>query len=782
MSEIQKMDVSSALVEYYTPYAKYVAQTRALCDSRDGLKQGARFILYAQYLDKLTYKHKARKAVDTIAASMKFSVHGDAAIIGNAVRMSQPFSMRYPLIYVKGNNGSQIDGSSVFSAPRYLEMFSNEIAGEMLSLLEKETIDTWEWNYTQEKQYPTVLPSIFPNFINGSIGLGVGISSAIPQWNLKEVCGSAIKLLNNPQASFEELYCAPDFCTGGILMNESEVKDSLKTGKGKSAILRSKIEYHQDKRELVAVELPYLVTSSQILAQIQKAIEEKTIIGIDSAFDSSDISGVKIVIKLLKGASAESVLKSLYKETSLQSHYPINMNMLKNGTTPKLFSFVEILTDYLEHMKLVLHRSLNYDLKKTVEQLEILSGLSIAIANIDEIVSIIKSSSKKEEAKKILIERFQFTENQVEVILDLKLQRLVGLEGIKLNKEKKDKEEELQKIQNILSSEENFKSYVIEQLKRISDAYGDSRRTEIYNVKIEADEIIENKKLLLYFTNFNNLLLEEVSTLITQKRGGRGAKIKLQKGEEVVKTISVLNNTRLILFSNIGRVYAIPCSALLEQTNIELLLQLQPNEKIIEVTTEGTKKEEFVIFVTKQGYVKKSDYKEYSKLSQKGSIGIKLREGDFLVKILFLSNEKIGILTKEGFFKIIETVDINSIGKNSVGVIGIKLGELDEVVDSGVITAKNNQIIFVSSEGYAQRIDIKDLPILGRTAKGKKIQKGILIGFIAICLEDKEIAISSAVNIIKVSIDSIPQITTGGTGVKIIALNNNNITGVIKTT
>lgn len=774
----QTLDVSSALVQYYTPYAKYVAQTRALCDSRDGLKQGARFILYAQYLDKLTHKHKARKAVDTIAASMKFSVHGDNAIIANAVRMSQAFSMRYPLIYVKGNNGSQIDGSSVFSAPRYLEMCSNEIAGEMVSLLEKNTIDTWEWNYTQERQYPTVFPSLFPNFINGSIGLGVGLSSSIPQWNLVEVCKSAIKLLENPNSSFDSLYCAPDFCTGGILLNEAEVKESLKKGSGKSAVLRAKVEYHADVRELIVTELPYLVTSSQVLAQIQKAIDEVTINGIASAFDSSDISGVKIVIKLAKGANPETVLKGLYKLTSLQSYYSINMNMLKNGTTPQLFSFVEILQEYLNHIQVVLKKAVEYDINQTRNRLELIEGLLKAIANIDRVVEIIRNSNTKEQANLTLKKEFNFTNAQVDNILDLRLQRLIGLESIKLQNEQNKLEETLKSLTDLIASESNFQNYVKKEIERIANTYGDKRRTVILNNEIKNDEVIETIQLIVYLTNFNNLYIEETSSLIAQKRGGRGNKIKLLKNEQVVKTINSTSNKRLILFSNIGRVYAITLSQLLENPNVDLLLNLQAQEKIIQITPE--EKTEFVLFVTKDGYVKKSNATEYLNIRNAGSIGIKLREGDSLLRVLFTTNEKLAFLTNKGYFKIIETQGINPIGRNTIGVIGIKLNDEDYLVDAQIVSNIDKEVLSFTEIGMGKRVSLEEFPMLGRNTKGKKIQDGSLLGFILIEPSTKEITVSSSKNVIKIPVDSFSLSSPGGVGQKIMTLKEENLTGVIK--
>ena len=778
MSQLNKLDVIDALPRYYLPYAKYVNQTRSLPDARDCLKTGTRFILYAQYLEKLTYDKTRRKAVDTESAAMKFSPHGNASILGTAVRLSQPFSLRYPLIYVKGNNGSQIDGAGVFSADRYLEMQSNKLASEMTSLLKKNTIENWEWNYTQDKQYPTVLPSLFPNFVNGCTGIGVGMACSIPQFNLKDVCNSAIKYLENPNATFEELYCPIDFCTGGIIINEAAVKESLKHGNGPAAIVRAKIIYDSGNKELAVTELPYQATSKKIVQEIQQCIEDGLLTGVDSVFDGSDINGVRVCIKLTKTANTEKIVKILYKETSLQAHFGINMMMLKDGKIPLTFGFVDILKEYLEHMQMVLKRAYEFDLEENKNKLEILEGYAKAIVSIDEIVTLIKSSKTKELAIQGLIKNYQFSEPQAKAILGLQLQRLVNMEYIKLQNDIAELEKEVKAIELILNDEKVFRTTVENEIKRISKEYGDERRTVnmTLGVNTQTEEVVEEKNLIVYFTNFGNLYADECSTLMAQKKGGKGNKIKMQKGETVIKSITGKNTSSLLAFSNTGRAFSIQLDEILDNNNIYSLFDLEPNEKIIEITM--TEKTKYIIFITKNGLLKKSEISLYN-MKRKGVNAIKLVDNDTLIKVLFANEENIALLTHNGMFKIIDTTSINPIGRVAQGVICAKLDANDYIVDANIVAPSCTEVISVSEDGLGARYSLSDFDVIGRVTKGKQLQKGEMAGFILVSPLDKEIAVSSNQNIIKVPIGSINLVNRGATGSKIINTKE-KITGVVK--
>lgn len=774
-----KVDVIDALPQYYLPYAKYVNQTRALPDARDGLKQGARFILYSQYLHKLTYDKKTKKASATVSAGMEFSPHGDASVFGTAVRMSQPFSLRYPLIQVVGNNGSQIYGDD-YAAARYLEMRSNQIANENLKMLSKDTIDAWELNYTQEQKYPIYFPTLFPNYVNGCTGIGVALATSIPQFNLKEFCNSAITLLEKPNASFEELYCAPDFATRGFIINEEEIKNSLKYGTGKAILLRAKIEYDNQENELIVTELPYQVFSSNVVAQIQKGIENGKIVGVETVFDGSDVDGVKICIKLLKNARPERIVKMLYKETSLQSHYSINMMMLENGLTPKRYGFKDILSTYIENLQNTIYKAYEYDLRNAKNKLPVLEGYLIAFANIDEVIKIIRNSSKKEEAVIELMNKIELTEKQAKAVLDLKLQRLVNLEVLKIQKELEELQKQIEEINNIINNEENFKNKIKSIIEDISNTYGDERRTQIISLsKDEDEEIIEEKTLIIHLSNFGNLYVEEGSTLLTQKRGSKGKKMKLKKNEVIVKTISGKNTAPLLLFSNLGKAYSISLNDLSEKTNVYSLIDIGSEERIIEMTL-FEKSKKHICFVTKKGMVKKSllsNYKGIKKTS--GIIALKLNEGDSLIKVMFIDEERIALLSHEGRFKIIETSSIKPIGRVATGVIGIKFNAKDYLVDANICYPNSKQVISITENGMISKTDLTDFNISGRATKGTIIQQGNLKNCILISDEDETVIVISSKNTVKIPIESITLTNKGTIGVMAISEQNTTV-GVVR--
>ena len=644
-----KLDVSKALPDFYLPYAGYVLQTRAIPDSRDGLKQGARFIIFAQMKHKLVYNKDRRKAVATVNAGMEFSPHGDASVYGTAVRLSQPFSLRYPIIEVKGNNGSLFAGDD-FSAARYIEMRSNKIADEMTNLLAKETIDKWRLNYTQEQEYPTVLPTRFPfSLVNGNTGIGVGCSSSIPQFNLREVCDALVKLLYNKESSFEEIYCPVDFATGGIVINEEEVKESLKNGNGKAVCLRAKIEYDNEKNELSVRELPYQVFTSTVSKQIQAAIDENKLYGVESFFDGTGFEGINIRIKLTKGANPEKVCKLLYKETSLQHHYSVNMMMLENGTTPRLFNWKEMMESYLSHLEDVIRKAYLFDLRKIQDRIHILEGYLKALANIEEVIQVIKTAADVENAKRGLQQKFGFSAAQAKAILDLKLQRLANMEKIKIENELADISKKAEEIKNILSSEELFKKEIEKEILRIKKEYGDDRRTVNMNLKFDGDdeEPVEKKTLIVHLTNFGNLYTFESTTLMTQKRGGKGTKVKMDGNEYIIDTISDSNASNCLIFSNKGKVYTINLNDLPinQKVNVNTIFEFETGEQITNIIPfSKINNKNYMIFVTKNGMVKKSSLEEYRIKKSKGVIAVKIKDGDCLKRVMLVDSAPVGII------------------------------------------------------------------------------------------------------------------------------------------
>lgn len=721
-----EIEISEALPEFYVPYASYVIQTRALPDARDGLKSGARFILYSQYINKITFKDKRRKGTATKSAAMMFSPHGDASIYGNAVRMSQDFSLRYPLIDTQGNNGSLMHNND-YAADRYLEMRSGEIAEEMTSLLKKDTIDKWKLNYTEEEEYPTYLPTLFPNsLVNGSFGIGVSLASSIPSHNLREVCAALIKMIDNPNISFDDIYCPIDLPTGGTIINADEVKESHRLGHGKSAIIRSTIEYDDKNNELIVTDLPYMVFSSNATAAIQQAIDDGNLLGVKKVYDGTDYDGVKIVIELNKGVNVSKIVRLLYKHTPLQSTFGINMNMLQDGKYPKLFTWIEMMQTFIKHLENILRKSYEFDLKKIKERLHILEGLIIAIENIEEVIKIIKSSKTNSEASSRLIDKYNLSEKQTKAILDLKLSRLANLEIQKILEEKSKKEEEKASIETILSDSILFNNKMKNEIIRISNKYGDDRKTKNMNLEYSGSEKdaepIEKKELLIHYTNLNNIYTQESTTLLTTKRGGRGTKAKLSKNETIIKTISDDNFGAILAFTNKGQMHSYPTSELPVNAKISVnqIFNLTANEKITELNTISKNKDiAYFVFITKNGMIKKTKAEEYQQKRGNSLKAINLKENDEVVSVHFIKNEPIGILTFRGNFVIINTNNINSIGRNSMGIKAIKLNDDDYVIDSKVIIGK--MLLTISSNGLIKKSSIDEFPICNRGIKGKKI-------------------------------------------------------------
>lgn len=788
MPEIQfynkDWEVSDALQAFYTPYASYVIQTRALPDARDGLKTGARFILYAQYKDKLTCKQKRRKAVATVNATMRFSPHGDASILGTAVRLSQDFSLRYPIIEVQGNNGSYLSGDD-YSQARYLEMRGNEIAYDMSYLLEKNTVDTWKMNYTNEEEYPTVLPTKFPyGLVNGSFGIGVACSSSIPPHNLKDVCTAAIKLLNNPDASFEEIYCPIDFPTGGTIINEKEVKESLKNGTGKAALIRASIDYDEKENELVVYEMPYMTFTTNAVASISKAIEDGLLLGIDSVTDGTDFSGPRIYIKLNKGANPKRVIATLYKHTVLQNSFSINVNMLEDGLRPKLYSWKEHLQTYLSHLKNVIVKAYQYDLQKLLDRIHILEGLIIAYHNIEEVVKDIRNSSSTSTAKNLLIEKYHIDEIQADAILKMKLSSLTHLEIEKLEKEKNEKQEQANKIKEILSSEEKIKEEMIKDITSISNKYGDERKTKNISLDFSGEENnpepIEKKELLIHYTNLGNLYTQESTTLIKTRRGGKGTKIKLASNEVVIKTINDDNLSSLLVFSNKGVMYHLsiddlPINA---KININQLFELDKDERITTITSINKKeKVKYFTFITKYGIIKKTLAEEYENKRGKSLKAINLKEDDEVVNVLFMNDEKVGILTYDGNYVIIDIEDVRVTGRVTAGVKAIKLSDSNYVIDAKVIKNSDKYMVTLSEKGLIKKTTLDEFPVCNRGIKGKKIsdirENDRVIKHLTFD-KDCDIIIIVKRKSIKISTSELRILSRSATGVKAIDIAEND--------
>lgn len=784
--KIISKEIKEAVPEAYLPFSAYVIQTRALPDARDFLKSGDRYILWSQYFNKNTYDKNRKKGADIVGGVMHWNPHGDSGIWGNIVRFAKPFSMRYPLEDAKGNVGTMTAGDD-YAAPRYLELRSSELAAEFTRLIKKDTIDKWNINFTGEDKYPSVFPTLFPNFVNGNTGIGVGCVSSIPSFNLKEAINSLKILVKNPDADYDEIYIAPDFPTGAVIINANEVKESLRTGRGKAVKLRAVLEYDDKENAIEVKEIPYQVFTNRIMREIELAIEENRLSGIKSYYDGTDRScgkyGTKIVIYLNKGVNVQRICRQLYKATSLQSSFTICQLMLENGEKPKEYGLKEIMLSYLNHAMSCLKKSYIYDYKKLQKAILINEGYLVAIANIDDFVAHIKNANDEQEVITIFKEKYGLLEEQSKAIIELKLRRLMKLESLKINKDLEKQRVELKALDNLINNKEAFEESFIKELDRIENKWGDNRRTKLLNLDFSSEEEdaepIEKKELLIYYTNHNNIYTQESTTLITTRRGRKGSKVKLGKNEVIVQTINDNNLSELLAFTNTGKMYStytseLPINA---KINCSQLFELEDNEYITTLTTmERKEKAKYLIFVTKNGIIKKTKTSEYQKKRGKSLKAINLKDNDEVLNVYPIDNEKVGFLTSDGNCIIIDTENISPIGRAATGVKGIKLNDGARVIDSQIIENQDKFLIAVSKKGYIKKMNLSDIGVATRGTKGKKIQKldddDMTVKMLTINT-DCDIIINTKGRVIKINSSEISLLSRDAAGTKSMNLEEN---------
>lgn len=780
-------EVRDAVPEAYLPFSAYVIQTRALPDARDCLKTGGRYILWSQYLQKNTFDKNRKKGADIYGPVMHWNPHGDAGIWDNIVRFAKPFSMRYLLEDPKGNVGSMRKGKD-HAAPRYLELRSSEIANEFTKLIKKGAVAEWKLNYSGEDKYPAVLPTLFPNFVNGNTGIGVGCASSIPCFNLSEAINSLKILVNNRDADYEEIYIAPDFPTGATIINANEVKESLKTGRGKAIKLRATIEFNPDENALEIQELPYQVYTANIVKQIEKALEEGRLLGVKSYYDGTDKScgryGTKIVVYLNKGANVKQVVRQLYKETSLQDSFTICQLMLENGVKPREYGLKDMMLAYLDHAMGCLKRSYEFELAKINKEINKNEGFLIAIAHIKEVVDLIQNTDSEATLIKIFKEKYGLNEEQTKEILELKLRKLMKLEYVKIEKELEKLCAEAERLNALVNDKETFNTAFIAELDRINKKWGDPRRTKVINLDFSDDkedaEPIEKKELLIHFTNLGNIYTQESTTLMTSRRGGKGTKIKLANNEAIVRTLNDTNFSSLLVFSNKGKMYSLNIDDLPvnSKVNVAQFFEFEVGEHITTATSIARKSQvKYFTFITKNGMIKKTKASEYEHRRGKSLKAINLKDDDEVVSVHFVNNEKVGILTSEGNFVIIETEEINPIGRATAGVRAIKLGANDSVISSHAIAATDKELITISNGGLVKKTSLNEFPVCNRGIKGKKIS-GIrdndsIVEYLTLG-EDSDIIVISKKNTIKFNTSELRVLSREATGVKAINLADND--------
>lgn len=778
-----QQDIQKTLETAFLNYAGYNIQRRAIPDARDGLKWGARQLLHAQMLGGFVYNKPFKKAVKSVAQAMGFSyVHGDASAYGTFIRMAKPFSYRYPLQLANGNYGTLINPDD-HSASRYVELKGSEIASYLLKDLDKNTIDSWEETYDMEGKFPTVLPAKgFWNIVNGCISIGSGMACSIAPTNLTEVNNALIKLLKNPNIDDEEILCYPDFPTGATIINKTEIKNSLLNGNGKACKIRATIEYNEKEHCLTVVEMPYSTFTNTICQELANLIEADPECGITHFNDYTKIKP-DLRIYLNKKANINKVLSILYKNTSLQTFYTINMTMLDKGKTPKIFGWREALQAHIDHEKIIYRKGFEYDLNKINYRIHIINGLLICLAKIEEVIQTIKTSNSTSDAKQKLQKEYLLDEEQAKAVLDMKLSRLANLEVQKLKDEKTSLEIEKNRIETILNNEELFNEQLINGWKEIIKKFGDERRTRVIDIadEVEESEIIAENCIVILTEN-NTIKRVPSNNYKPQNRNGKGI-----KNQEDITSMIIRTNTQdyLMIFTNQGNMYRLLVDDIPEGTNqskgypVDALITMQADEKaevIYSIYRDTTA--QYVLFVTKKGIVKKTSLEEYIKTKKKnGLTAINLKENDKIASAFLVKDEPIIILTKNGYGLKIKSTDVSASGRVTMGVKGINLGHDDEVVCALPIRDINDDLAVFAEDGTAKKFAIKDIPIQARGGKGLIYCKERAAAACLVSNGDQALVVGSKTSIC-VKAEDIPvgQRTTIGS----IILKGNKVIGVSK--
>ena len=733
----QKIVQSELVHEMETSYIEYAMSVivgRALPDVRDGLKPVHRRILYAMYEDNLTHDKPFKKSATCVGDVLgRYHPHGDASVYDAMVRLAQDFSMRYLLVDGHGNFGS-VDGDPP-AAYRYTEARLSRMAGEMLRDIEKDTVD-WEPNFDESRKEPHVLPSRFPNLlVNGSSGIAVGMATNIPPHNLREVIDACVCVLDDPEATLSDLMQyikGPDFPTRGIIMGRSGIRAAYATGKGK-IVLRARTEFEEfghDRIRIIVTELPYQVNKKLLVKNIADQVRDKRLEGISGLRDESDRNGMRIVIEIKKDANPQVVLNRLFSQTQLQSSFAVTMLALTdNQRQPKIFSLRHMIDEYLTFQEEIITRRTVYDRRKAQERAHLLEGLLIAQANIDEVIRIIRESY--DDAKENLMARFSLDEIQAQAILDMQLKRLQGLEEEKLRAEYEELERRIAYYDQLLSDESMLKGVLKEELIAIRDKYGDDRRTEIMDVEddLDIEDLIEEEECVFTLTQGGYLKRTPVSAYRTQRRGGKGVNAQTLKEEDYVKRLFTASTHDFILFfTNIGKVhrvkgYRVPeASRTAKGTPIVNVLPLETGEAVTAMLHVKSLEEEnqFLLMATRMGTVKRVTLQSINTARKSGIRALSLEEDDELICAAVTDGgQDVMLLTHQGMAIRFHESDVRCMGRDAVGVRGIKLREGDWVV-GGEIVQEDRLLFSVTENGYGKRTDPGEFSVQNRGGQGVK--------------------------------------------------------------
>lgn len=769
----------------YLDYAMSVIIGRALPEVRDGLKPVQRRILYAMFREGLLPGKKYSKCAGVVGEVLKkYHPHGDAAVYDALVRLAQDFNMRYPLVDGQGNFGS-IDGDPP-AAYRYTEARLAKLAEELLSDIDKETVD-FVPNFDETTEEPKVLPSRIPNLIiNGSSGIAVGMATNIPPHNLGEVIDGLVYLLENPDATVNELMNfikGPDFPTGGVIHGTTGIREAYEHGKGLIKI-RAKARVEKEYRggeNIIISELPYQVNKARLIEKIAELVRDKKLEGISEIRDESDRDGIRIVLELKRGEMAEVILNNLYKHTQMESTFGVIMLALVGGQ-PHILNLKRLLSYFLQHRRDVVIRRTRYELRKAEERAHILEGLKIALDNLDEIISLIRTSKSPDDAKESLVRRFPLTEIQAQAILDMKLQRLTGLEREKIVNEYSETLKEIERLRAILGSEALVSKIIKDELLDIKSRYADERRTEITEEtkEITIEDLITEEEMVITLSHQGYIKRNPLSAYRSQRRGGKGLTGMETKEEDYVEQLFIgSTHDYMLFFSNLGRLYWLKTYQIPEAGRtakgkaLVNLLALSESERITTALPIRDFKEGYLVMFTKKGIVKKTLLEEYSNPRGKGVIAITLDEGDELIAVRKTNGQNDFIIgTREGLSIRFNEEDVRPMGRIARGVIGIRLQEGDEVVSAEVIET-NTTLLTVTEKGFGKRTALNEYPVQGRGGKGvisiKVTPKGgKAVGLIQVRDEDEVVMITNSGKLIRTVANNISILGRNTQGVKLM--------------
>lgn len=740
---VEDQPIVEEMSKSYLDYAMSVIVSRALPDVRDGMKPVHRRILYAMWSIGLRASAKFRKSATVVGEVLgKYHPHGDSAVYDSMVRMAQDFSMRYPLVRGQGNFGS-MDGDNA-AAMRYTEAKLSAISEEMLYDIEKETVD-FAPNFDGSHKEPKFLPAKLPNLLlNGTMGIAVGMATNIPPHNLRELADAIEHLINNPDASVEDLtefVKGPDFPTGGIIYDKKDILTAYATGKG-GVVCRGKADIEENKNGFTIVirEIPYQVNKADLVEKIAGLVKDKKVEGIKALRDESDKDGVRIVIELKKDSYPKKILNSLYKNTNLQTTFHFNMLALVDGIQPRVLTLKMILEEYIKHRQEVVKRRTQFELTKAKDRAHILEGLMIALKHIDEVIKVIKASKDKEVAKANLIKKFKLSDKQAVAILEMRLQNLANLEQKKIDDELKEKLKLIKELESILNSAIKMKKIVSDELKALADKYGDERRTQVIAGGIKnfsVEDLIPNEETVVMMTGDGYIKRLEPDTFKVQARGGKGVMGLTTKEEDTVQFMfSSMTHNDVLFFTTKGRafqlkVYEIPqASRIAKGTPVVNFLQLPGGEQVTSILPlEKASSSKYLFFATRQGLVKKVKLEAFNNIRRGGLNVIKLRDNDRLIWVKPTSgSDHLQLVSSKGQAIRFKETDVRDMGRGAAGVIGIRLHANDYVIGMGVAktdSAKSRkyQILTIMSKGFGKRTDFNAYKVQGRGGSGIKTAK-----------------------------------------------------------